>query len=224
MTAIYLVLAYLLGAIPTGYLYARLVRGVDIRAIGSGNIGATNILRAFGWKPGLAVLAADMAKGAVVAGPLASWLGGAPGGWVAAAGGLAAVLGHDYTVFLGMRGGKGVATSCGVLLVLAPRSTLATLAVFAAVVRATRRVSAGSLAGALGLPLFLWLLGERQPPVLWLSLLLCAFIWLKHTPNLRRILAGTEPTISFGRRREPMRDEGGAGAACAGAPREDERR
>ncbi|WP_437285010.1 glycerol-3-phosphate 1-O-acyltransferase PlsY [Sorangium sp. So ce406] len=216
MTAIYLVLAYLLGAIPTGYLFARFVKGIDIRAVGSGNIGATNVLRAFGWKPGLAVLAADMAKGALVAGPLASWLTAAPGGWVAAAGGLTAVLGHDYTVFLGLRGGKGVATSCGVLLVLAPRSTLAALAVFAVVVRATRMVSAGSLAGALALPLFLWLLGERHAPVLCLSLLLGAFIWLKHTPNIRRMLAGTESTISFGRRP----DDG----ASAGAPDDRERR
>ncbi|WP_437934631.1 glycerol-3-phosphate 1-O-acyltransferase PlsY [Sorangium sp. So ce341] len=216
MTAIYLVLAYLLGAIPTGYLFARFVKGVELRAMGSGNIGATNVLRAFGWRPGLAVLAADMAKGALVAGPLASWLSAAPGGWVAAAGGLAAVLGHDYTVFLGMRGGKGVATSCGVLLVLAPRATLATLAVFAIVVRATRMVSAGSLAGALALPALLWLLGERGAPVLCLSLLLCAFIWLKHIPNLRRILAGTESTLSFGKRPD--------GGASAGAPREGERR
>ncbi|WP_438014405.1 glycerol-3-phosphate 1-O-acyltransferase PlsY [Sorangium sp. So ce315] len=202
MTAIYLVLAYLLGAVPTGYLFARLVKGVDIRAVGSGNIGATNVLRAFGWKPGLGVLAADVAKGALAAGPLASWLTAAPGGWIAAAGGLAAVLGHDYTVFLGMRGGKGVATSCGVLLVLAPRSTLAALAVFAVVVRATRRVSAGSLVAALALPALLWPLGERQAPVLCLSALLAAFIWLKHIPNIRRILAGTEPTITFGRRPE----------------------
>ncbi|WP_437670379.1 glycerol-3-phosphate 1-O-acyltransferase PlsY [Sorangium sp. So ce131] len=209
MTAIYLVLAYLLGAIPTGYLFARFVRGVDIRTIGSGNIGATNVLRAFGWRPGLAVMAVDMAKGALVAGPLAAWLGVAPGGWLAAAGGLAAVLGHDYTVFLAMRGGKGVATSAGVLLVLAPRSTLATLALFAVVVRATRMVSAGSLAGALGLPLFLWLLGERQAPVLCLALLLAAFVWLKHIPNIRRILAGTEGKISFGRR--PDEAAGAAG-------------
>ncbi len=216
MTAIYLVLAYLLGAIPTGYLFARFVKGIDIRTVGSGNIGATNVLRAFGWRPGLAVMAADVAKGALAAGPLASWLTAAPGGWVAAAGGLTAVLGHDYTVFLGMRGGKGVATSCGVLLVLAPRSTLATLAVFAVVVGATRWVSAGSLAGALVLPAFLWLLGERDAPVLCLSLLLCAFIWLKHTPNLRRLIAGTESTISFGKRTD--------GGASAGAPRDDERR
>ncbi|WP_437275298.1 glycerol-3-phosphate 1-O-acyltransferase PlsY [Sorangium sp. So ce375] len=218
MTAIYLAylaLAYLLGAIPTGYLFARFVKGVDVREVGSGNIGATNVLRAFGWGPGLAVLAADVAKGALVAGPLASWLAVAPGGWVAAAGGLTAVLGHDYTVFLGMRGGKGVATSCGVLLALAPRSTLATLAVFAVLVRATRMVSAGSLAGALALPLFLWLLGELYAPVLCLSLLLAALVWLKHIPNIRRMLAGTENTISFGRRRDAEQD---------GAPRGDERR
>ncbi len=122
------------------------------------------------------------------------------------------MLGHDYTVFLGMRGGKGVATSCGVLLVLAPRSTLATLAVFAVIVRATRMVSAGSLAGALALPLFLWLLGEREAPALCLSLLLAALVWLKHIPNIRRMLAGTESTISFGRRRDGERD---------GAPRDD---
>ncbi|WP_437522180.1 glycerol-3-phosphate 1-O-acyltransferase PlsY [Sorangium sp. So ce726] len=215
MTAIYLALAYLLGAIPTGYLFARFVKGVDLREVGSGNIGATNVLRAFGWGPGLAVLAADVAKGALVAGPLASWLSVAPGGWVAAAGGLTAVLGHDYTVFLGMRGGKGVATSCGVLLVLAPRSTLATLAIFALIVRATRMVSAGSLAGALALPFLLWLLGERDAPALCLSLLLAALVWLKHIPNIRRMLAGTENTISFGRRRDDGHD---------GPPRDDERR
>jgi glycerol-3-phosphate acyltransferase PlsY len=213
MTAVYLVLAYLLGAIPTGYLFARYIKGIDIRTVGSGNIGATNILRTFGWKPGLAVLLVDMTKGALAAGPLASWLCSGPGEWGPAAGALAAVLGHDYTIFLGMRGGKGVATSCGALLVLAPRATLATVVVFTIVVAATRMVSAGSLAGALGLPLFLWLFAEHETPILGLSLLLGAFVWLKHVPNIQRMIAGTEPTISFRTRPEDT-----------GPPREDERR
>lgn len=213
MTAVYLVLAYLLGAIPTGYLFARYIKGIDIRSVGSGNIGATNVLRTFGWKPGLAVLFVDMAKGALAAGPLASWLCPGALGWEPAAGALAAVLGHDYTVFLRMRGGKGVATSCGALLVLAPQATLATMAVFTAVVAATRMVSAGSLAGALGLPLFLWLFAEHEAPILGLSLLLSAFIWLKHIPNIQRMIAGTERTISFRRRQEDP-----------SPPREDERR
>jgi acyl phosphate:glycerol-3-phosphate acyltransferase len=198
MTALYFFLAYLLGAIPTGYLWARYVRGLDIRTLGSGHIGATNILRTFGWKPGLAVLLADMAKGALVVGPFAAQLGLAPGGWVAAAGGLVAVLGHDYTVFLRFKGGKGVATSCGALLVLAPLSMLVTVALFAALVRATRTVSIGSLGGALGLPLFLVLSGESRPPVLCLVLLLSLFVWVKHVPNIKRILAGTESKLSFG--------------------------
>lgn len=198
MTAIYILLAYLFGAIPTGYLWARYVKGLDIRTVGSGNIGATNILRTFGWKPGLAVLLVDVAKGALVVGPLAAWLGVAPGGWVAAAGGLVAVLGHDYTVFLGFKGGKGVATSCGALLVLAPLSMLATMALFAVLVRATRMVSVGSLGGALGLPLFLLLSGESRPPALGLVLLLSLFVWVKHIPNIKRILAGTESRLSFG--------------------------
>jgi len=215
-------LAYLLGSIPSAYIAGRWLRGLDIRQHGSGNVGATNVFRVLGKGPGAAVLLADAAKGAlaVLVLPLLALPGqgagagaaSGPGAWWPCALGLAAVLGHSYTVFLGFKGGKGVATSMGVFLGLAPLSTLAVIVVFAAVFLVTRMVSVGSLAGAALLPLAVAVLGEWRPyclgtsapapadpawdplqrPVLSLAVLLAVLVWVRHIPNIRRIAAGTE--------------------------------
>jgi glycerol-3-phosphate acyltransferase PlsY len=199
---LYLLACFLLGAIPTGYIAGRMLKGIDIRKEGSGNMGATNVLRVLGKGPGAAVLAIDLGKGAaaVTLLPLIFHQVGlleVSGVWVIA-GGLAAVLGHNYTPFLGFKGGKGVATSAGVFLGLAPVSMGATVMVFVVGVAMTRMVSVGSIAAATLLPVYILAFkeGGETPPhlgqVFWLAMLLALFIWVKHIPNIKRILAGTE--------------------------------
>ncbi len=205
----YLLACYLLGAVPSGYLLARYWKGVDLRKVGSGNIGATNVLRNLGWGAGVVVLLLDMAKGLLAVllwtGPFVHRLGMPRVDWVPALGGLVAVLGHDYTLFLGFKGGRGVATSAGVFLALAPCSTLTALFIFCVCVWATRMVSVGSLMASLALPPLLIFYteagraGGRGEPVFWLALALAAFIWIKHIPNIRRILAGTENRLGGGK-------------------------
>ncbi|MGH7441781.1 MAG: glycerol-3-phosphate 1-O-acyltransferase PlsY [bacterium] len=209
-------LAYLLGSFPSAYLAGRWTRGLDLRKHGSGNLGATNVFRVLGPGPGVAVLLVDVSKGALAV-LLLPHLGQAAGSglaplpaWWPCVLGLAAVLGHSYTVFLGFKGGKGVATSLGVFLGLAPLATLCVLAVFGVVFGLTRMVSAGSLMASLVLPPALLVLGETAPrssvvtpggswaesrPVLCLGLALAVLIWLRHIPNLRRILKGTENRV-----------------------------
>jgi glycerol-3-phosphate acyltransferase PlsY len=211
--------AYLLGSIPSAYLAGKWIKGMDIRRHGSGNMGATNVFRVMGPGPGVAVLLADIAKGAVAVLLLpalagSAWTGAAASWWPCLLG-LAAVLGHSYTLFLGFKGGKGVATSLGVFLALAPLATVAALLIFGAVFWATRMVSAGSLAAAALLPSAVVAFKEWRPlgadlgpgygdwrsrPVLALALLLALLVWLRHLPNIRRILAGTESR--FGRKKD----------------------
>lgn len=221
--ALQLLLAYLLGSVPFAYLAGRALKGLDLRKHGSGNLGATNAFRVLGRGPGALVLMADVAKGVVAvallpklgqAGRFAALFSDSPveQAWWPCVLGLAAVLGHSYTVFLGFKGGKGVATSAGVFLGLAPWATLAVLGVFLAVFLATRMVSAGSLAAAAALPALVaafkeWLPAAAHPslsdlthdgwelqarPVFWLALGLAVLVWVKHIPNIKRILAGTE--------------------------------
>jgi glycerol-3-phosphate acyltransferase PlsY len=227
-----LLLAYLLGSIPSAWLAGKWVKGIDIREHGSGNMGATNVFRVLGPGPGVAVLLADIAKGAaavlllpLLASPASfDWLRTsqtlASSAWWPCLLGLAAVLGHTYTIFLGFKGGKGVATSLGVFLGLAPLATLVVVAVFGVIFWATRMVSAGSLAASAILPSAVVLFKEWRPwgyreafylgfdaareetwatrPVLCLAMVLALLVWLKHVPNIKRILAGTENRIGRG--------------------------
>lgn len=181
-----LVVAYLVGAIPVGFLVAR-VRGLgDIRGHGSGNIGATNVLRTMGKAAAAATLLGDVAKGA-----LAVWLGSmvSPGGAAAAA--VAAVAGNCWPVFLGFRGGKGVATGSGALLVLVPWAVLPAALVWIAVTASFRYVSLASVLAALCVPLGAAMLGYP-----WASAGACAviaaIIVLRHRENIGRLLSGTE--------------------------------
>jgi glycerol-3-phosphate acyltransferase PlsY len=195
--------AYLLGSIPTGYLLVRLFRHEDIRAVGSGNIGATNVMRSGGKGLGVATFLLDMLKGCS-----AVWLGGFLGGILLpstpfrsaqALAALVAVLGHMFPVWLRFRGGKGVATGFGVFLVAAPWAALAAISVFFIVGFLTRYVSLASILGSACFPLFAWYFTRTQAsgprPTPFFIAVECAVAFLiivKHHQNIRRLLAGTE--------------------------------
>jgi glycerol-3-phosphate acyltransferase PlsY len=188
--------SYLLGSVPSGYLAGRL-RGLDIRTRGSGNLGATNVVRVLGWGLGVAVLLADVAKGVAAAALIPYLTGYAGSDWLRVACGLAAVLGHTFTVFLRFRGGKGVATTYGVFLTLATLSTLAVFFVFLVVVAATRYVSLGSLVSAVLFPVLIWAVGEggRNHATLVLACVLAVGVAWTHRGNITRLLQGREPKL-----------------------------
>lgn len=191
--------AYLLGSIPSGYLLVRLVRKQDIRSVGSGNIGATNVLRSGAKGLGIATLLIDLLKG-LVAVLFARHL--APVNYdLQVASAVCAVLGHVFPVWLGFRGGKGVATALGVFLALTPRAALIALAIFALVVLLTRFVSLASIAGAAVMPIAgIALAPSRSPIVVGGFLLLSLLVIAKHHSNIRRLLAGTENRFGSGKK------------------------
>lgn len=182
-----IVAAYLIGSVPTGLLLGKSM-GVDIRAAGSGNIGATNAYRTLGKKVGILTLVGDCIKGAVPV--LALKLMGLPDLWIILAG-LAAFLGHVYSVFLGFEGGKGVATALGVFLVISPLSVLCSLMVFLLVVWKWRYVSLGSIIAACAMPVFVILIEHKSFPTL-LAVIISSIIIQKHRDNIERLKAGTE--------------------------------
>ena len=195
MAAIILsLLSYLLGSIPAGFLVGSSA-GVDVRSAGSGNIGATNVARTLGWKKGLVTLFADVAKGflPVMAAHLLD-LGAA----AAAAAGLAAFAGHLYPVFLGFKGGKGVATAAGVYLAAMPLGAPVVLGVFALALLAGRRVSLASMLAGVLAPVVAWALSYPQE-VAWMSLIIGILVVLRHWENIRRLLAGEEPRFALRR-------------------------
>lgn len=191
-----LIAAYLLGGIPFGYLLVRLKTGRDVRQSGSGNIGATNVLRAGGRVLGVLTLILDMAKG-FAATWLASWLTGANPLWVSAAA-LAVALGHAFPAFLGFHGGKAAATSVGAFAYLAPMPMLATTVVFVIAVAATRYISLGSILGAASFPLAVFLIQHPPAPVVIASVLGAAFVVWRHKANIARLRAGAESVFRFG--------------------------
>jgi acyl phosphate:glycerol-3-phosphate acyltransferase len=182
-----LICSYLLGSVPTGLLLARAM-GVNIRETGSGNIGATNVYRTMGRKVGILTLVGDCLKGLIPV-LVAKWLG-LPDLWVAAIG-LAAFLGHVYTIFLGFKGGKGVATALGVFLGAAPLSLLGAIAVFALVLYKWRYVSAASIAAAAIIPIAVTLTTGR-PELIAMSAVIAASVIFRHRENIARLRAGTE--------------------------------
>lgn len=186
-----LVGGYLLGSIPFSFLVARHFGVADVRTVGSGNVGATNVMRSAGKGAGLLAFLLDALKGGAAA-ILAARL--EPVGWLAPLAAAAAVLGHMYPLWLGFRGGKGVATGAGAFLPLAPLATGLSVAVFAATLGLTRYVSLSSIAGSLGLALFAFLLGA-PPPVAWTGAAIAALIVWRHRSNLERIAKGTESRL-----------------------------
>jgi glycerol-3-phosphate acyltransferase PlsY len=190
--------AYLLGSIPVGYLLVRIFLKQDVRSVGSGNIGATNVLRSGGKGLGAATFLGDMLKGCS-----AVYLGGVIGLLLApdaqvrnmqALAALCAVVGHVFPVWLRFKGGKGVATGFGVFLVAAPTSALAAITVFATILLLTRYVSLASILGAASFPLFAWMLvtGQRPPFFIAVQFAVALIIIAKHHQNIRRLLDGTE--------------------------------
>ena len=192
----WLIASYLLGSIPTSYLTVRLLKGQDLRTLGSGNLGATNLFRVLGWKYAIPVGLFDMMKGAVPVLVFAPRAGGTD--MAAMLLGLAAIAGHVFSVFVGFKGGKGVATGAGVVLGLAPWAFLTALALWAIVVKTTGYVSLGSIVASGTLPLAVYILHPERRPLLWVFGGLAAAILLLHRANIRRLLAGTENR--FGRR------------------------
>ncbi len=190
------VIAYLLGSIPSGYLVAR-VRGVNIQQVGSGNIGATNVLRAVGVLPAIFVVILDPLKGALAV--LLPLLLGLPPVVVAAAG-LAVALGNNYNVFLKFRGGKGIATSLGVILVVSPLVGLLAAALGIYAIALGRLVSLGSLIGVAAAPVMLAAQGA-DPSYMALGIALALLATWRHRENIVRLAAGTENRI--GRRKPP---------------------
>ena len=183
--------SYLLGAIPFGLLFGKMV-GADVRKEGSRNIGATNVSRVLGKKLGVLTLVCDLLKGGVAV-LVATLLmpDGVSKELVVVGCGLLAVIGHMFSVYLGFSGGKGVATGLGVFLFLAPWAVLISAGVFISTVALTGFVSTGSLLATALLPLWLYLLGESNV-VVWGAVILAILVWLKHHENIGRLLRGQE--------------------------------
>jgi acyl phosphate:glycerol-3-phosphate acyltransferase len=193
----WLVASYLLGAVPTSYLAGRLFRGIDLREHGSRNLGATNLYRVLGWRYAVPVGLLDAAKGLVPVLVFAPRVSSSE--LFALVCGLVAVVGHVFSVFVGFKGGKGVATAAGVMLGLTPAALGVAVLVWVALVYLTGYVSVGSIAAAAIFPLAVYVLEPPdQPAMLWLDIAVAAAIVWLHRANIQRLLQGTENR--FGRR------------------------
>ena len=207
------VAAYLLGSIPTGYLLMRIFRRQDIRSMGSGNIGATNVLRSGAKGLGAATFLFDVLKGALAV-LLGKYIAGL---WTPAIhpheamalAALCAVLGHMFPVWLGLRGGKGVATAFGVFLVLAPWAALGSLTIFVVVFALGRFVSLASILGAIAFPAIAWFVEPyvRGYVVMTVIAVVVALIVIKHSQNIQRLLAGTEYRFGSSNKKPPAKVE-----------------
>ena len=194
-----LVLAYLLGSLPTGFAIAKLVQGIDIREHGSGNTGATNVFRVVGKKAGITVLIIDLIKGlaaVLIARTVMATLGDSPdiSTWVQTLAALLAILGHSCSVWLKFTGGKSAATGLGVLLALAWPVGLGTAVVFGCVFGLSRTVSLGSISAAIAAPILMLLTGQPLPFIA-LATLGGIYVIVRHRSNISRLLAGTEPKL-----------------------------
>jgi glycerol-3-phosphate acyltransferase PlsY len=194
---VWILVSYLLGAVPTSYLVARFFKGIDLRQQGSRNLGATNLYRTLGWKYAVPVGLFDVAKGAlpvILLGPRVPEIALFP-----VYCGVAAIIGHVFSVFVGFKGGKGVATAAGVVLGLAPLALLAVAVVWGVVVKLSGYVSLGSVTAAALFSVAAELLHPARPEPLWVDIGLAVFLIVKHRSNLQRLIQGTENR--FGRHR-----------------------
>lgn len=191
--------AYLLGSIPFGYLLVRWKTGGDVRAAGSGNIGATNVLRTTGRLAGVATLLLDIAKGYLAVWIARQWTDDSPL-WVSLAV-LAVMAGHAFSIFLGFKGGKAVASFVGAFLCLAPFAVAMEAVVFVGVVAWTRYISLGSIIGAATFPLAIWLLAKPPIPIFLAAIVASAFVIYKHSSNIERLRQGRENAFHFGARK-----------------------
>ena len=193
-----IVLGYLIGSIPFGVIAGRLTRGIDVRDYGSGSMGMTNVIRTVGARAGVLVLLADMAKGAAAV--ALAWLifGSDMVAWGQVAGGAAAVIGHSWPVYIGFRGGRGVTTGFGALLVISWPVGLISFAIFIAVVGLSRYMSLGSMLAGLAMLVAMipFVVFDLEPfAYLVFSLIVVPLIIFRHRGNIQRLLAGAEPKI-----------------------------
>ena len=191
-------LAYATGATPTSYVVGRGVYGVDLRTKGSGNLGGTNTFRVFGWKAALPVIVVDVLKGWFPVWYFPQIHGDAPWTWALVYGG-AAIVGHVFSFWVGFKGGKGIATSGGVLLGLAPVAVAVCLGIWIGAVSVTRIVSVGSLSAALTLPVVVYVLPREGSAMVWFAGALSVFVMWSHRSNIKRLLRGKESSF----RKEP---------------------
>lgn len=202
VSGLLVVIGYLLGAIPTGYLAGKLLKGIDIRECGSGSTGATNVLRTLGKPAGISVLLIDVLKGGIAVALVqglsyfypnqmvsAEWQP-----WLILAVAIAAILGHSKSIFLNFTGGKSVATTLGVLLVMTPTVALATFGCFLLMLALFRIVSLGSLTGAIAV-IILMIVAHQPLPYILLATFAGIYVIVRHLSNIERLLAGTEPKI-----------------------------
>ena len=200
--ALLVIVAYLLGSIPTGYITGRYLKGIDIREYGSGSTGATNILRTIGRTAAIAVLAIDMLKGAIsllivnlvyYLAPTeilpASWHS-----WLITAAALGAIIGHSKSIWLNFTGGKSVATTLGVLLVMNPLIALGSIVTFGVMLAISRIVSLSSISGAIAINLLAIFLSQPSPYIIFTGLA-GIYVIIRHKTNIQRLMAGTEPKI-----------------------------
>ena len=190
-----LVIAYVLGAIPFGYLLVKFTRGEDVREFGSGNIGATNVLRTTGRAAAIATLALDIAKGFLAVWLAAKLTDNSP--WWTSLAALAVMAGHAFPVFLKFKGGKAVASFIGAFLCLTPLPLIVVLLVFLITVAATRFISAGSILAAAAFPFGVWMILHPPAPVLLAAFVAGAFVVYRHRANWERLRAGTENVFSW---------------------------
>ncbi len=193
--ALSILIGYLLGSVSFSFLVARIAKGIDIRKHGSGNAGATTTLRVLGLGPAVLVLALDVGKG-IAAVWIGKWLGGG-NEWVPVLSGLSAIAGHNWPVFFGFKGGKGIATTIGVVASLCffPALYAGIVAILSIVV--TRYVSLGSLIFTALLPVSL-LIFSRPDEIWWASLIICVFAFVRHRSNIVKLVQGKEHKIGAG--------------------------
>jgi glycerol-3-phosphate acyltransferase PlsY len=192
LTYLPIIIAYLLGSISFSFLYGKWFKGIDIRKHGSGNAGATNTLRVIGTGPAILVLALDVGKG-IAAVWIGKWLGG-DGEWIPVLSGLAAIVGHNWPVFFGFKGGKGIATTIGVLATLAFLPSLYAGIIGILMIVLTRYVSLGSLVFTGLAPVFILLL-DRPLEIFWASVVIAVFAYIRHRSNIVKIVQGRENKI-----------------------------
>jgi len=195
--------SYLIGSIPFSYLAGKMLKGIDLREYGSGNLGASNTFRNLGVVPGVVVLLCDIAKGfiPVFVGGRVAESAGMPIYWFTLAAAFAAVMGHMFSVYLKFTGGKGIATSAGAFLAITPYATLAAFVVWVLVFAARRIMSLATLSAAVALPVFVYLVGRFD---LWsyhwsytaVAVAVVVVIFAKHRSNIQRLIAGTEPVLA----------------------------
>jgi glycerol-3-phosphate acyltransferase PlsY len=201
LAIILMIMGYLTGSIPTGYLIARM-RGIDIQKVGSGNIGATNVLRNMGILPAVFVVLIDPLKGFLIT--LFPLLLGMDA-WIVAATGVATILGNHYNIFLRLRGGKGVATSLGVFLAVEPLITLLILVLGVTTIALARMVSLGSLIGVLAAPLMLLGRGNFIWPYFALAVAIVLLTFYKHRDNIQRLSQGVERRLGDSKKVQEIR-------------------